>query len=73
MWENILVCLEDKFTDPITLYTDEVSVQETIFYASKLHITGPDMAAYDLCKNFTPESWYMLWPVELSSTFSRLL
>lgn len=56
MWENILVCLEDKFTDPLTLYTNEVSVQETIFYASKLHITGPDMAAYDLFKNFTPES-----------------
>lgn len=22
MWENVLVCLEGKFTDPLTLYTD---------------------------------------------------
>lgn len=59
-WENLLVCLEDKFTDPLTLHTNEVSVQETFSHASKLHITAPDIIAYTLYKNFTSESCYML-------------
>lgn len=60
MWENHSIYLEDKFTDPLTLYIKEVLVQETFFHASKLYITGPDITAYTPFKNFTPESCFVL-------------